>query len=227
MSQFVLSPATFLDLPGIAKVSRAAFRESRHTISYWVFPQDNEKAVYEWRLNGITGIFKNLSYCTYIKLVDTTADRIVAFALWEAPHPPETEEEKAKKEQEKKEKKEKGETEYEVPEGTKVQLLHDFDAETERMRAKYVDRGKDYILRAIATLPEYQGRGCASMLLQSGLEKIDAEGAKTFLEATPQGQPVYTKFGWKIVDHIDFDLEKYGCGERVQRITVMGRAAQT
>lgn len=82
------------------------------------------------------------------------------------------------------------------------------------------------VLRAIATLPEYQGKGCASMLLQSGLEKIDAEGAKTWLEATPQGQPVYAKFGWKAVDEIVVDLEKYGCGKWVQRITVMERAAQ-
>ena len=65
------------------------------------------------------------------------------------------------------------------------------------------------------------------MLLQSGLEKIDAEGAKAWLEATPQGQAVYTKFGWNVVDEIVFDLEKYGCGEWVQRTTVMERAAQT
>lgn len=83
------------------------------------------------------------------------------------------------------------------------------------------------VLRAIATLPEYQGKGCASKLLQSGLEKIDAEGAKSWLEATPQGQPLYAKFDWKVVDEIVLDLEKYGYGEWVQRITVMGRAAQT
>ncbi len=82
------------------------------------------------------------------------------------------------------------------------------------------------VLRAIATLPEYQGKGCASMLLQSMLGKIDAEGAKAWLEATPQGQTVYAKFGWKVVDEMIFDLGKYGCGEWVQRTTVMGRAAQ-
>ena len=141
MSNFALSPATLPDLPGIAKVSRAAFKESRHSVSYWMFPQDNEKAIYEWRLNGITNIFKNVSCCSYTKLVDTTADRIVAFALWEAPHRPETEEEKAKKEQEKKEKGDKG---AELPEGTNVRLMHDYDAEVERMRAKYVDREKDH-----------------------------------------------------------------------------------
>lgn len=141
MSSFALSPAIPADLPGIAKVSRAAFIESRHTMSYWMFPRGNEKAIYEWRLNGTTNIFKNVSYCTYTKIVDTTADRIVAFALWEAPHPPETEEEKARTEQERKEKEDKDDN---LPEGTNVQLLHDYDAETQRMRAKYVDREKDY-----------------------------------------------------------------------------------
>lgn len=223
MSNFTVSPATLVDLPGIAKISRAAFKESRHTMSYWMFPQDNEKAIYEWRLNGITNIFKNVSYCNYIKLVDTTVGMIVAFALWEVPHPPETEEEKTKREQEKKQ---KGDKDDKLPEGTKVQLLHDFEAETERVRSKYVDRERDYILRAIATLPAYQGKGCASLLLRSWLEKIDAEGAKAWLEATPQGQSLYAKFGWKDVDEIVFDLEKYGCGEWVQRTTVMERAEQ-
>ena len=65
------------------------------------------------------------------------------------------------------------------------------------------------------------------MLLQSGLEKVDADFAKAWLEATPQGQTLYTKFGWKVVDEIFFDLGKYGCAEWVQRSTVMERAAQT
>lgn len=82
------------------------------------------------------------------------------------------------------------------------------------------------VLRAIATLPEYQGKGCASMLLQAGLKKVDAESAKAWLEATPQGQTLYAKFGWKVVDEIVFDLENYGCGEWVQRTTVMERPAQ-
>ena len=64
------------------------------------------------------------------------------------------------------------------------------------------------------------------MLLRSGLENIDAELAKAWLEATPQGQTLYAKFGWKVADEMIFDLKKYGCGEWVQRITVMERAAQ-
>ena len=141
MSEFTLSPATLSDLPGIAKVSRAAFKDSRHTISYWMFPQDNEIAVYEWRLNAITNTFRNIPYCTYTKVVDTTIDRIVAFALWEAPHKPETVNERAEKELGEKDVSNKGDA---LPDGTNVQLFHDFNAETQRMRAKYVDKEKDY-----------------------------------------------------------------------------------
>ena len=141
MSNFTLSEATISDLPGIAKVSKAAFQHSRHTISYWGFSQTNETANYEWRLNRITNTFRDMPHCTYTKVVDTTAGRIVAFALWEAPHKPETETERTQKEQGTTENDDKGDA---LPEGTNVQLLHDFEAETQRMRAKYVDKEKDY-----------------------------------------------------------------------------------
>ena len=141
MSNFTLSEATILDLPGIAKVSRAAFRDSRNTISYWAFSQNNETADYEWRLNRITNTFRDKPRCTYTKVVDTTTGRIVAFALWEAPHKLETETERTQKEQGTKENDDKGDA---LPEGTNVQLLHDFEAETQKMRAKYVDKEKDY-----------------------------------------------------------------------------------
>ncbi|KAL2055700.1 hypothetical protein ABVK25_003944 [Lepraria finkii] len=94
-----------------------------------------------------------------------------------------------------------------MPEGTNTTLMHDFEAETQRMRNEYVNSEEDYVLRATATLPEYQGRGCASALLKAGLEKVDAEGRKVFLEATPQGHPLYIKFGWIDVDKMAFDLK--------------------
>lgn len=81
------------------------------------------------------------------------------------------------------------------------------------------------VLRAIATLPEYQGRGAASLLLRSGLERVDAESASAFLEATPQGLPLYAKFGWEVVDEMVFDLGKYGL-ESVQKTTCMMRTGR-
>ena len=90
-------------------------------MSYWIFSQDNERAIFEWRLQGIVKTFESNPHCAYTKVVDSTTGNIVAFALWEAPHPPETEEEETK---------DKGDKDDHLPEGTNVRLLHDFDAET-------------------------------------------------------------------------------------------------
>ena len=80
------------------------------------------------------------------------------------------------------------------------------------------------VLTAIATLPEHQGKGFGSALLEHGLKQVDAVGARAFLEATPQGHPIYERFGWRDVDEIVFELDKYG-GEGVQITTCMQRPA--
>ena len=82
------------------------------------------------------------------------------------------------------------------------------------------------VLKAIVTLPAHQKKGCASALIQSGLEIVDSRGAKAFLEAVPRGRSLYGKFGWKNVDEIIFDLSKYG-GRSAQVTTGMLRAPRT
>ena len=81
------------------------------------------------------------------------------------------------------------------------------------------------VLRALATLPQYQGTGCGSALLQWGLEKVDADRKRVFLEATPQGHSLYAKFGWKDVDEMVFDLKDFGFNGHVQKIICMMRDA--
>lgn len=48
------------------------------------------------------------------------------------------------------------------------------------------------------------------MLLKVGLDLADAEGRKTYIEATEDGHPVYLKLGWKDVDKLVVDGTKYG-----------------
>ena len=243
MATFTVSAATEEDLPSIATISRAAFRNSPHTMSYWMFPQDNEEGIYRWRLNGIVNRFHNDPTTYLCKCVDNVTGRIVSYALWQRPYPRKTQEEHDSQEAVPKE----GKTGVDemLPEGTNVPLMNDFDQETMKMRRKYVDTNQDYseydsfpcalivstlglslnlnqVLRALATLPEYQGKGCGSILLESGLEDIDKQLAKVFLEATPQGRPLYAKYGWKLVDEMVFDLAPYGC-PGVQTITCMMR----
>ena len=75
-------------------------------------------------------------------------------------------------------------------------------------------------------LPEYQGQGCGGILIRSGLEIVDAACARAELEATPQGKPVYERYGFEEVDEMVFKLEEYG-SKGTQVSTCMIRDLQT
>ena len=141
MSHFAVSPATASDLPAIAEIARDAFKDSPNTISYWMLPRGNQAAVYEWRLRRAEDNFHNDPTSSYIKCVDTVTNKIVALAIWEKPHPSKSEEQKAEQQHDGKEKKNNDE---DLPEGTNAALLHDLDAQTARMRGKYVNREEAY-----------------------------------------------------------------------------------
>ena len=48
------------------------------------------------------------------------------------------------------------------------------------------------------------------MLIRAGLEDADRLGAKAYVEASPDGLPLYLKFGWRIVDEMVLELERFG-----------------
>lgn len=48
---------------------------------YRVFPQDNEENIYKWRLQNITNRFHHDPTTYLMKCVDTSNDRVVAYAL--------------------------------------------------------------------------------------------------------------------------------------------------
>ena len=60
------------------------------------------------------------------------------------------------------------------------------------------------------------------MLVKWGLQMADCDKARVYLEATPAGQQVYLKFGWKKIDDIVIDLGEYG-SSGIHVTTVMMR----
>jgi len=76
-------------------------------------------------------------------------------------------------------------------------------------------------LHALAVHPDYQGRGCASMLVRWGIEKADASVRKCYLESTPVAYDLYCKHSWVTVDEIVLGLKKYGGHEH--KIMIMMR----
>lgn len=49
----------------------------------------------------------------------------------------------------------------------------------------------------VATDPAYQGKGAGSLMMKWGLDQADAQGVEAYLEASPEGVPLYEKLGFR------------------------------
>lgn len=65
-------------------------------------------------------------------------------------------------------------------------------------------------LDSLATHPEHHRRGAGKILLDWGVGKADAEGWRTYLDATPVGLKSYERFGFRVVREVRFDRGAWG-----------------
>lgn len=78
----------------------------------------------------------------------------------------------------------------------------------------------------LATHPEHQHRGAASMLMDELIAEADALGLEIYCEATRTGRAMYEKYGFVAVKTLVFDPAEYGVkGLGVETQTVMVRGA--
>jgi ribosomal protein S18 acetylase RimI-like enzyme len=61
-----------------------------------------------------------------------------------------------------------------------------------------------WFLSMIATRKEYQGRGAARLMMQWGVDRADDDGFEAYVNSSPEGRPVYEKFGFKEVKNFTF-----------------------
>lgn len=59
-------------------------------------------------------------------------------------------------------------------------------------------------------MPTHHRRGIGKMLLRPMLSKIDAEKKRCYLEATPSGHGLYLSLGWRDLEIIDGQPERWG-----------------
>ncbi|OTA88316.1 hypothetical protein M434DRAFT_80432 [Hypoxylon sp. CO27-5] len=79
-------------------------------------------------------------------------------------------------------------------------------------------------LSLLCTSPKYFGKGAAKALLSPMLAIADNHGLKTYVEATPNGKPLYEKLGFRKVDELTFDLKKLTDKfEDIYKISIMVR----
>ncbi|KAF7590085.1 hypothetical protein BBP40_003287 [Aspergillus hancockii] len=95
------------------------------------------------------------------------------------------------------------------PEGMREDMFEAFFKALKEKREVYL-KDDDMILDMLATLPEYQGQGVGTKLLQWGVQQADAHNARIYLEATMEGYPLYRKYGWQPLEELLLDYAQYG-----------------
>jgi ribosomal protein S18 acetylase RimI-like enzyme len=65
-------------------------------------------------------------------------------------------------------------------------------------------------LTMLATHPDYQRRGAGSMLMQWAADEGDRLGLEVFIEASPPGRILYSKFGFETVKQVLFKGAPFG-----------------
>lgn len=96
----------------------------------------------------------------------------------------------------------------------------------EKLHRDYVGLSRHAYFGMLATHPDHQHQGAATMLMDEIVEAADVAGVEIYLEATAKGRPLYEKYGFVPVHDIVFDAAEYGGhGIGVEKQTVMVRAA--
>ena len=59
------------------------------------------------------------------------------------------------------------------------------------------------------------------MLIKAGLDMADRDNARTYIEASAKGLPLYLRHGWEPVGATTIDMRKYGGTEVVVEKTLI------
>ncbi|KAI1614980.1 acetyltransferase-like protein [Exophiala viscosa] len=88
------------------------------------------------------------------------------------------------------------------PEGGDEEVAEIFFPRLRKRKIEIMGGRKYWYLACLCCRPTHQGQGAGRLLLKYGVELADSEGKEIYLEASPPGVPVYTKYGWREQDRV-------------------------
>lgn len=63
-------------------------------------------------------------------------------------------------------------------------------------------------------LPEWQGRGVGSAMIQWALKNLHLDTIPVWLCGQPDGYALYQKFGWRDIENVDINLSDWAGPDR-------------
>ncbi|TVY85359.1 hypothetical protein LSUE1_G000304 [Lachnellula suecica] len=208
---FILSPCTPADVPGMVEVYLSAFEKDN--FSLYCLPRAAIPAEEwdRWLTARFTKLF-NSPEIRCFKITDSNNNnRQAAFARWAFPYTPSEEKRRVKAEEEKETErlKEQG-IDTRWPNGANLEVCDLKFGPLDSCREKTINEEETFVCHLLCVHQDYWRQGLGGMLLRDVLALADDQGAQAWIEATPAGRPLYAKLGFKEVNLVKVDLSRWG-----------------
>lgn len=197
-----LRPGRPSDVEAMADIFLDAF--SGNTIGRTFFPRNTASARDFWLKALAEEIHDPNSH--FITITDTTNSSdssqeppLIAFAKWVSPHPLDTKPVPSTPIP----------TEDEWPSDGDPKLAMVFFQKLADMHQQIMQDRRHWYLEMIVTRAAHQGRGAGAMMMEWGVQRADEDGVECYLDATPEGKPLYGRYGFVDVETWRFFDEVY------------------
>jgi len=190
-------PATLADLDGICNLYFSAFAGSY--ILENCFPRSSQE-VQEFVKASRKENLEDLSNVAFV--IPDEDGNVIASATWERPRNPENHATAAATTAATAG--EKGEKEVPWPKDGNPELAAAFFGGLQKKNREIMGDRPHWLLHLIMVLPEHQGKGLSTQLMNWGLKRAREDGLPIYLDATPRAKAVYERFGFKVVDTLTF-----------------------
>ncbi|KAH7077410.1 hypothetical protein FB567DRAFT_149286 [Paraphoma chrysanthemicola] len=186
------------DFPEFVRIQHDAFTSGNAAMTTLLKPSPLPPSWHEKSIEKHIKSWREESDVTYLKVIDTYDNAMIACAKWRINEKERTEEE----------------IQGMLPVPGKDEegrpAARDFMNYLARVRREYMGTKPFYFLHMLVTDPAHHRRGAGKMLIEWGTEKADKVQLPCFLEASEVGKPLYERMGFETKHAEVFDLGKYG-----------------
>lgn len=162
---------------------------SGNTVGQTFFPRNSPHARQFW-LDALNDeIRDHNAHFLVVTDTSTSPETFIAFAKWNAPVPATTPPPPLPDN---------------WPEDGDPVLANVFFKKLADMHEEIMGDRPHWYLEIIVTKGQYQGKGAGGMMMKWGVEKAHEDSVECYLDATPEGQPMYEKFGFRNVKTFSF-----------------------